>query len=675
MRRFHVQELMKFSPVELYEKFPRRFEVEFDDGEIYETSNKEACYSRYCFLPFDSYPKVPILSKHYATGLKNRERYLTDDTHRGMLSCILDDICRIYNLEYTAEKEKVLALVYRAINNINNEVPKLAEEYVTSIDILDFIEVQDHPLIANAIAEALPNAASISCVYRTIEDALKKDPALNNNALALAVRGKQVKVDQVMQCVGLRGFLLEVNNRVLNKPVMTSYTKGMLTPYDYAADSRGAAKALYNAEVPLQDAEYFSRRLQLLTMVTTHIVNEDCGSTKYHNWLVKGPEFDDEGNQLYGGDLGFMIGKYYLDEESNQLKEINGKEKWLYGKRIKLRTSLGCKCKDKHAVCRVCFGALSKNVSRFANLGHLCSATMTQQTSQSVLSTKHIVRSAIAIMIMLAEAARGFFRTNDKKSAYLLRKDLPTEGLELIVARHEAPGLTDIFTSHEKPAIVPTRISSITSVDFRQTLGDEVRVTPVGVEQNARKAILSREFIQYLEKYGWKTEGHNFVFDLSKWNPNAPLLQLPAQEYSFADHSKEVAEMIESSASKIIERRKAQTPETTLEEFFSLVNSKLNVNLVALEIITKATIIRDKDEYGLPDPDQEGVLGDADSIIKYRSLGPAYTYEKQSDTIFDPRSFFKADRPDSLFDVAIDPKAVTDIYKLKHPDWAAKYLT
>jgi hypothetical protein len=64
--------------------------------------------------------------------------------------------------------------------------------------------------------------------------------------------------------------------------------------------------------------------------------------------MVKGPTMDDSGTVTYPGDLPFMIGKYYLDEKTGQLNVIEGNEKHLVDKVIKMRSVLKCKLHDPH---------------------------------------------------------------------------------------------------------------------------------------------------------------------------------------------------------------------------------------------------------------------------------------------------------------------------------------
>ncbi len=132
-----------------------------------------------------------------------------------------------------------------------------------------------------------------------------------------------------------------------------------------------------------------------------------------------------------------------------------------------------CKHQDPHSVCEICFGALSKNVSQFANIGHLCSATMTQQTSRSVLSTKHLDASSVSAVIMLGEHDRKYLATNKTKNAYILKKELKDKNLRVVVNREEVVGLVDILSIDDVANINPSRVSNVECIELIYDNKDE----------------------------------------------------------------------------------------------------------------------------------------------------------------------------------------------------------
>lgn len=667
MQSVVIHDLLAMSTKQIIQKVNeeniKKIDILFVDGVTVSSTGRELIYSSYFWDLLRAYPKTPATSKHHVQSVL-KGRPLTSSTHMELLGTIAKDIIKFYNLFKPEQKEPILALIYEATNNIHNEVTKLAEEYVTSIDILDFIEVIQHPVIKTANDSVVATEESIASTYSVILNAINNDPSLSHNALVRAIKSKMINANQICQCIAVRGFPTEVDGTILKTPILSNYTQGMNTLYNFVAESRSAAKALYFSEAPLQDAEYFARRLQLLAMVVERIEYVDCGSTEYLQWRIQPPIVDDKGGQVYPGDLKFMSGKYYLDEQTNTLKEITGSESHLNNQVIKMRSVLFCKHPDPHSVCEKCFGGLSANVSRFANLGHLCAATMTQQTSQSVLSTKHLDASSVSANIILTGDALKFLSTNHAKNAYLIHPDLRGKAAKLIINRDEAIGLTDILSIDDAANINPIRVSSIEVIEVQYQQAGHTLSVPIFVNQGNRRAVLTTEFLTYLKLQRWETDGkNNFVFDLINWDFGKPVMRLPDMEYSYSDHSHQIAKMIESSMKNITDRSNPHSPVSTLQELFALVNAKLNVNIAALEILIYATMIPSKESYGLARNVENPVLGISDLVIKNRSMAAAYAYEDQSTSLTNPRSFFKLDRVDGPLDAMISPYEVVQNYK------------
>jgi hypothetical protein len=657
-----VRELVNMTFDDIKMNIDKHVSVQFEDGVTVDTRRKSILYSWF-FWEFHRRYDIPVLHTHFVDTILNGKS-LSNSTHIKLLETIFADLMDTGLYETPELKEPILALIYEITNQVYNQLSRESEPYVSSINILDFLQVIDHPIIKKVVDEAQPNNESISNVYKTTISTINTDHTLANNPLVKAIRAELVSVNQVLQCVSVRGFVAEVDGSILSKPVMSNYSKGMGELYDYVADSRSAARSLYFSEAPLEDAEYFARRLQLLSMVVERIHYVDCGSTRYVNWFVRPPSDDDSGQ--YKGDLAFMDGKYYLDETSNSLKVITHKDTHLNGKIIKLRSPIFCTHPDAHGVCEVCFGRLAKNVSRYANLGHLCAATMTQQTSQSVLSTKHLLVSSVSANITLTDESRRFLSVTDTKNGYLVREELRDLSVKLVVNRDEETGLIDILEIDDVANINPSRVSYIEYIElqFIDKVTTEERAVLLQVNQANRRAVLTTEFLLYLKKYGWEIDSkNNFMFDLKDWDFSLPVLKLPDMEYSYSDHGHQIAKVIESRMADISERATPNSPVATLQEVFNLVNSKLNVNLAALEVIVYSMMIAGIDDYSLARNKPNPVLGVASMVIKNRSLGAVYTFQGQTPTILSPRSFFPEGRCDIVLDAFVKPREVVDNYR------------
>jgi len=406
-----------------------------------------------------------------------------------------------------------------------------------------------------------------------------------------------------------------------------------------------------------------ARKFRLFSTVLERIVYEDCGSTNHVSWLVKGEEKDSSGTVIYPGDLPFLLGKNYLSEDGKTYLSIEGNEKHLIGKVIKLRTLLYCKTPDPHAVCHVCAGKLSENISRFANIGHLGSVTTTKETTQNILSIKHVNTSSTALKILLGDHERQFMNTGAQGSAYYLNKSLKPLSPKLTFLRDEAAGLIDLSIIDELSQIRLPRISQTTTVKLSTVQKGIPYDITLNVRQKTKASMMSRELLEYVKEKRWEVDdANNFVFDMSDWDFDQPLLVMQNKEESYVDLANQINVLVQSSQKMVQKRQVKDAPKLLLQELFDLVNSKLRVNILSFEIMIYALMVESPTNYALSRNAKDAVLGVAELLIKFRSLGAALAYEDMHETLSNPANFYQGRRPDSPLDVFFAPKEVVQKY-------------
>jgi hypothetical protein len=659
MKKVKARTLLNYSTAELWDILYCDFILLFDDGVEITTTWQQALYSSYAWEFHRLWPLTPLLSRHHVKSIiKNGS--LMASTHIKLLSVIYFDLVEAYNLFDPIDRDDMTRMVYQITNEIYNDLIIKTEEHVLSIDILDFIEVTQHPLVKETLDKQETTQEYVEDCYEKLKALLNDKHLLSHNPLVKSVRAGIVTTHQLLQCVGPRGRVTEVDSLILTQAVSRGFVKGMRTIYNLVAESRTAAKALYLSDADLKDAEYFARRLQLLTMVVERLHYEDCGSTNYITWRVK-PPIVENGVVIYPGDLTFLEGKYYITAESNKLRVISKSDTHLFNHHVKLRSVLTCIHPDKAGVCAVCFGQLADNVMPGTNIGHNCSATMTEQTTQSTLGAKHIQASSQSESIILGAEGRKWFVADKKGTNLYVKKDLKNTYLKLVVSQTDAFGLMDIDVIKDINDLNPSRITKLDYISIKTS--PEEALLPICVSQKGRFPVLSAEFLKYVKDNRWEVDiNNNFVFDITKWDRTKPIINLTEMEYSFARNSREIAAIIESRMKDIGDRLKQESPVYTLIELFDLVNTKLYVNIALLEVIIYASMIRNgaDEDYALARGSDSASMGVADKTMGGRSLSASYGFELQQKIMFNPMSFFKLNRPDEVFDVLIDPKGVME---------------
>lgn len=660
-----VRELLHIHPRDIPDTLPPRVTVLFEDGITLSVKRRSIAYSWFIWEFHRRYPFLPLTHRHHVDSVL-KGGLLSMGTHIELLDRVTRELVLSHGLDSYEQIESIQDTIYDVVNMMMNELPKLTGAYVATLCIEDILEVEDDPDIATLRRETKPTASSIADFYSKAHKVIAEKPELKDNALMQFIQMRILNNNQVNQCILARGFPIEVTGTILTTPIMANYTSGMLSLYDFASESRAASKHLYSADAPLQDTEYFARRLQLVGMVLRNVVKRDCGSTRYLEWLIRPPTYSGSGRQLYAGDRKYLRGKKYWCEQEHVLKEIRGDETQLDGRIVKLRSVLYCQEQNPHQVCSHCFGGLHHNVSRFANLGHLCDANLTQLLTQTILSTKHVISSATGAAMYLKEDARRYLQFNPVNMTIKIKAPVAGSKIQLIVSREEAIGLTDIRLLPYSPNINAERISSISGFEIVEEQSNGARITtPIQIEQNKRQGHFTQEFLQYLKERGWLTnENDYFVLDLDRWDFRFPIIGIPDMEYSYSDHADQIASLIESNSEKAKKNVNRITPANVIQELFDLVNSKIEVNLALLEIIVYSNMTPTLSDYGLARHASNPTLNVSRFITSNRSLGPAYAYEHQAAVIQDPRSFFKQNRPDSPIDVFICPQEVVQHRRL-----------
>ena len=645
-------------------ELPPEHAIVFDDGDTLNTCRNETIYSYFFWEIFRPYTKVRILKKHHVGDIL-KGGTLDSGTHLKLCSRIFQSIVEDEGLLLPEQKEPVLASIYRTVSDTQSKLSMITEPYVTSIDILDFVQIAKHPRVEELRVEAYNDPQNkIKYVYEEVIKLIETLPEFHDNGLAKAVRSKMVKMNQVNQCVVFRGYPTEVDGAIYKKPNWGSYTLGNTSLYNFVSDSRTAAKSHYYSDTALKESEYMARKFQLFASTVEEIVYQDCGTTKYLPWRVRGPEFDDAGTTTYPGDLPMLIGKYYLEDSASEFKCIEGNEKHLIGKVIKIRSVLYCKTPNPHHVCYKCAGKLSENVSRFANIGHLSSATTTKPITQNVLSIKHVNTSSTMVKIRLKDHERSFMNTGIDGAAFRLNETLKTLQPRLTVARDEALGLVDLENINDIEYLSLSRISRLSQVQLITKSNNRELPVTLDVTQKSKPSMMSRDFLAYLKKVGWKSdEFGNFVFDMTSWDYTLPLFVMPNNEESFVDLAKAVDTMVGANQEMIAKRIMENAPAVLLQELFETVNSKLKINIFPLEVVVYALMTESTTSVAMGRNSDQAVLGLRDNIISYRSLGAALAYEGQNKILTDPINFFQGRRPDNPMDVFLAPQEVVKAYE------------
>lgn len=636
MKCYNARDIMHLSEREVWD-LPDLdvIEVVLDDGSLI-TSTNELIFSWYIWSIHRNYSEAPLLKSHFLT-----ER-LTGSSHVTLLSnAIFDCYDRYAELNKTVDMEHMAELAFRAYNDLYNALTTNLEAYVDSSCALDIIDVMLHPDIQEANTKLQTkktvSAFDLDECNATIANVLHSAPELASNGISKAIRAGVVKMNQVLQCVGARGFVTDVDSFIFKHPIRVGYAQGIDTIADLQKDSRTASQSLMFTKGPMQDSEYFNRSEQLAASSIQGIYPGNCGTKNYLDVTINNRTL-----------LNDMAGKIYLDPVINRERALTKGDTNLIGKTIKIRTVLMCEHPNPYEVCATCFGILSLAIPAGTNIGYLSAASVQGPVGQLILSNKHYTGSAGVSKVEIPESEEPFISTGPDEDSIYLNSDLVNRLISITIPGKDAPNLIDLADIQDLRSVSPFKISTITAGEFvineeTETLGYTVRLT-----SGARVGSLSLDMLGYIKKHGWSVneKGH-FSIDMTKWDYTKPFISIPLKHFSTVDFMKSIESFIKGGGKGSTSIVSYPTAGGALLALHDLISTRLSVNIAYMEILVLAALVRDRDgrDYRLPVDRKNAEPARYTKIMDMHSLSAAYAYEGQQNTIFSVESFLVKERP------------------------------
>lgn len=643
MQRIHARELAAMPKSDLWALPDEDLTIVFDDGEIV-SDQRKAIFSTYMWGLYNYFPHAPVLKRHFIG-----DQRVGTDTHLKLINQVRWDIFDAYG--HKLNNEELSRLCLQEVNIYYNDMTEQLEPEVTTMGILDIMDVMAQPDVMLVNTNVSSSDKSIVHAHRTIQKVLGDPMKLEENILARSVRSGLVKIGQVLQCIGPRGSVTDIDSNIFPYPTQSGFASGLYRFYDSLIESRTAAKSLTFTEKPLQDTEYFNRRLQLLAATIRDIYDGDCGTTSYMLW------------QMSAGDLQAFAGKYYLKAD-NTLGVIYDNEecRQLIGTTIKLRSTLHCNTPDSGLVCATCYGEMERSIPHGTNIGHVAATSLCKQASQQVLSVKHLDSSASSSGLRLSDYEQRYVRIGNDPNLLFMAQRLEGMKVKLFITGSEAERLSEVKTADNVEVLLPTHISQLTQVTFVVTHATgKTEAEPIQISNGSRTSSLSREMLGYLRTHSWSMGADGDVeIDLSHWDVDMPLFSTPRRQENMLDYMATIEKFLKAvkRGGSVKSLKDYDTVDDALRGFYELVSSRLFVNIVHQELLVKVCQVRssrDRD-YRVPLLGNKLEFGKFDFNIFNRSEGPAMAYQNHKQQWNNSATYLVTKRPPHPLDTILLPR-------------------
>lgn len=629
------------------------FGLTFDDGGYFESTLPSIITSRYAWEFHNRYPALPLNSNHFIGSVVDRST-IQYTVHNKLIETVLFDTLHVYRPlvdDYRPLVNDLSQLGYTMTNRLYNDLVRNTKKYASTIDLFHLLDIVTMPEVVSLVSNAPPTEEGVDSINKGILDLLKTHPALKDNPVAASIRAGVCRVGQLLQMLGVRGFVTDMDSKIFRKPIMQGYVRGVTDLYSSLIDTRSASKAMANTTRPLEIAEYFSRRQQLLCGVLINLFVGDCGSNDYINWFVKKEH------------LLTIAGLTQLSPDGIP-RHIRKSDTHLVGQTIKVRNIFGCNKISKQGICETCYGAISLGVPMDTVIGSETAITFTGPVGQIIISTKHHEGSSKVAPIRLDTFSKYFLDTKGSDNTYHFNARLKSKNAKLYVNVADAESLGDVRLTDTNLLSIH-RISQIESIAIGEMVEDdgitEEVIQSVVLRLNDRKASISTPLLQYIKEMGYTTDGGSYVIDLSKWNFDEPAFILPMVHLSMGTFQSAVASMLESSTSEMYKRSTCTTPEALAMELYDAVNEKLPVNYTTIATIVLCSTARNPltGDYALGKS-----MGVMRSIMKSRSASATFAFERHKGSVFEPQRYLDGDVLNHPMDSILCPNEVLGIPEL-----------
>lgn len=671
--RYRARDLAAMDPQVLWAIADGPVEVEFDplpDGtpQVLATDSRPTIFSAYMWRLYVEYPKTPAKISHHQGPAR-----LTDNSHSKLLNAVMWDCYDAYQGE--VDLEEISKILYESTNAWFNAVvsrPELERE-VSTISIEDLIDVTEEPRIAAAIAAINGSPGSIAKAHQVAEEVLNDPEALVGNPVSASVRSKLVSMAQIKQTMIARGPVTDIDERYFAEAIPSSFLSGMNSVIESMMESRSSTKAAAYKEKPIQDSEYFNRRLQLLAATIQHVeyicqqtsestagiqlLPGDCGSKRYLRWTVK------------GSDLRAMEGKYYV--LGDRLAVIKESDTHLIGATLQLRSPALCMHEAAQSVCATCYGDLALSLPRGSNIGHVAAVVYGERVTQSMLGIKHVDFTTGSRLVVLGPYEKEFLSViPDTRGVKLLPKYIKQEVM-LSVAASDVAQLNEINFVDDVSTLPAWRVSEIGELYMTLThpVTGEKDTIQLNMDVAGKKSYFTHALLAHIKRHGYTlSDTGRYLISLEGFDRELPIFEVPNKNENIMDYLNSIIRFISSTEEKDAKKGVPEGPrrmlkhcrslEEALVAFHELTKVRMVVNLVHLEILVYATMIRSAKhrDYRLPHPQNALIFGQLARLISNRSLSAAMAFQNHSDTLTEAGTYINFQRTDHPLDDLLVPK-------------------
>lgn len=614
--------------------------ITFCNGERVICKTTAVAESRFYWQLFIEYNVTGILPKHFVGNQYSTSVHLkiAGETFWTVFMNTIGQLQPGQGLDVFWELSR---RIYQVGNEIYNHSVVHDAEHMSSLDIMDLIEILEHPTVASAKEMYARDEITVDEAHNIIYAFMESDDvSLIENEVARCVRCGIYSRRQIVQMIGPRAIIPDINGEAFKTPIEPGYVEGLNTYYDRAIESRTASIAYANAKGPLEDSQYNNRQCQLMGGVIRTIHPGDCGSKHPIPWQIKDKDA-----------LSRVTGKFHIDENGVPIL-LKGDEEHLIGTTLKIRSITTCQHHDSTSPCSICLGLSAWTTPPDTVPGHHLMIAPLAQISQTILSTKHVISSTKCLFIDIDSSNSKWLAHNPENFQEVILKKAVSknERIAIRVPVHEAMFINDVISASSPELLVPSRITEISNLQV-MVYGEDNAVKmnyDLDVSVASLGCPLSYEFLVHARNNSWELIGDYLEFDMTDWDHSFPLVISPRRGDDIMSILRDVEGFLHSfNKPGVIRAVDQRTPGDAIDALLTLMLKKIDVNFVNVEVFVRALMSRidemGRPTYELPVGGEPFMFITMKDAILNRSVGAALGFERQDSFLLNPASFNRQD--------------------------------
>lgn len=549
-------------------------------------------------------------------------KYITPDHISELLSVIY---FRLLEARPDIHHMILVTSIAEAIDNLERTIEKYICYYMPTMDIIGLCDIiaDDKCSKFRDINFGVGGTDVVEAMMKQITTDFDKliatEGEIADNMLLPYMQAKTLRPNMIPQMMVAYGPRSDINDHMKKHSIPHSAVEGLQTVADYATESLSAKKALYLNRSAIKKSQYFGRKLRLAVSSIKQVYPGDCGNTKTIKiFISKSHAHNFIGKTIIENKQKVVLSKHNIDNYKD--------------KQVDMITLFGCKHTD--GFCEACAGYANDMLIKFLPpeimIGLFAASQLVSKVTQKILSSKHLI-STKSKMYVLPERAKTYLCVSGDNIYWDKKVFSRLKGCSIRISKDSTNPISDLDLD-----ILPNS-ETFSRISYIEIVKDGEVIDNIPIESDIFVPYLSEATLEYMKSvYNEITQTDDYI--------NIPIKDMDISQEFLKYHI--INDDMVSYTKRVIGFLTGHVADYTsvsklLEDFSNIVYSKSSVNFFYIEVVLRAFMIENSNNYTVPymkDPDNVR-FGNLDAVITESSISMKLSFERLKDYLSNPNTY------------------------------------